>query len=177
MSLQYNLHFYFRRFHWCHRHRVRSHQVFLFFSEAFCVPLLVPSFLIVIIFSFRKSISCQAIWIPCIDFERLLQSLCSFFFVVRKIPYFPTLLVNWSYQVLLSSRNATVKLSSINIIHLKQQYKNGFSIFKLTLKYLLGNVFVHKIHAREFLYIISSFCRGFPHSFNFFAASKGIFHA
>ena len=31
---------------------------------------------------------------------------------------------------------------------------------------MLGNVYVNKIHARQCLYIISSFCRGFPHPFN-----------
>ena len=96
------------------------------------------------------------------------------FFVVRKIPYFPTLLVNWSYQVFLINRNATVKLSSINIIHVKQQHNISFSIFKFTLKYMLGNVYVNKIHVGQCLYIISSFCGGFPHPFNFFVLSKGI---
>ena len=62
--------------------------------------------------------------------------------IVPKIPYSTTLLVNWSYQDFLINGNPTVKLSSINIIHVKEQHKIGFSIFKLTLKYLLGNVFV-----------------------------------
>ena len=38
-----------------------------------------------------------------------------------KIPHPPTLPANWSSQVLLINRNATVKLSSINTIHVKQQ--------------------------------------------------------
>ena len=94
-----------------------------------------------------------------------------------KIPPLPhTLLVNQSPQFFLINRNATVKLSSINIIHVKQQHNISFSIFKFTLKYMLGNVYVNKIHVRQCLYIISSFCRGFPHSFNFFVVSKGIIH-
>ena len=93
-----------------------------------------------------------------------------------KIPHPPTLPVNWSIQVFLIKRNATVKLSSMNIIDAKQQHKIGFSIFKFTLEYMLGNVYVNKIHARQCLYLISSSCRGFPHPFNFFVVSKGILH-
>ena len=36
------------------------------------------------------------------------------------------------------NRNATVKLSSINTIHVKQQHNVGFFIFKFTLKYMVG---------------------------------------
>ena len=43
-------------------------------------------------------------------------------------------------QVFFTNRNATVKLSSINAIHEKQQHNIGFFIFKFTLKYMLGNV-------------------------------------
>ena len=47
---------------------------------------------------------------------------------------------------------------------------------KFTLKYMLGDVYVNKIHARQCLYIISSICRGFPNPFNFLVVSKGIHH-
>ena len=93
-----------------------------------------------------------------------------------KIPHPPTLLVNWSSQVFLIKRDTTVKLSSINTIRVKQQHSIGVSIFKFMLKYMLGNAYVNKIHARQCLYIVSSFCRGFPHPFNFFVVSKGILH-
>ena len=49
--------------------------------------------------------------------------------------------------------------------------------FKFTLKYMLVNVSINKIHARQCLYIISSYFRGgFSHPFNFFIVSKGILH-
>ena len=38
-----------------------------------------------------------------------------------KIPHHSTIPVNGSYQVFLINRNATVKLSSIKTIHVKQQ--------------------------------------------------------
>ena len=70
-----------------------------------------------------------------------------------------------------------LKLNSINTIHVKQQTNVGFLIFKFTLKYMLGNVYINKIHARQCLYIISLCCReGFSHSFNFFVVSIGILH-
>ena len=92
------------------------------------------------------------------------------------IPRPPTLAVNSSSQVFLINRNASVKLCSINTTHVKQEHDIGFSIFKFTLKYMLGNVYVNEIHARQCLYIISSYCGGFPHPFNFFVVSKGILH-
>ena len=39
-----------------------------------------------------------------------------------------------------------LKLSSTNTIHVKQQHKVGFFIFKFTIKYMLGNVYINKIH-------------------------------
>ena len=96
--------------------------------------------------------------------------------VFLKIRHPPTLLVNRSSQVFLINRNATVKLSPINTIHVKQQHYIGFSIFKFTLKYMLGNVYVNKIHARQCFYIISPYCRGFPHPFHFVVISKGIIY-
>ena len=72
-----------------------------------------------------------------------------------KIPHPPILPVNWSSQVFLININATLKLSSINTIHVKQQHNIGFSIFKFILKYMLDNVYVNKIYARQYLYIIS----------------------
>ena len=87
-----------------------------------------------------------------------------------KIPQFPHL--NGKSAI------STVKLSSMNTIHVKQQHNVGFIIFKFTLKYMLGNVYINKIHARQCLYIISLYCReGLPHPFNFFVVSKGIHHA
>ena len=69
-----------------------------------------------------------------------------------KIPHPPTLPANWSSQVFLINRNATVKLSSINTIHVKQ-HNIVFFIFKFTLKYMLGNVYIYKKHASQCLSI------------------------
>ena len=66
-----------------------------------------------------------------------------------KITHPPTLLANRSSQVFLFNRNATVKLSSINTIHVKQQHSAGFFIFKFTLKYMLGNFDINKIHVTQ----------------------------
>ena len=94
-----------------------------------------------------------------------------------KIPHAPTLLAEQSSQIFFINKNATVKLSLINTIHVKQQCKVGFFIFKFTLKYMLGNVYINTIHARQCSYIISLYCREiFSHSFNFFVVSKGILH-
>ena len=94
-----------------------------------------------------------------------------------KIPHPPTLPANWSSPVFLINRNATVKLSSINTIHVKQQHNVGFFIFKFTLRYMLGNAYINKIHARQCLYIIRLYCKeGFSYPFNFFVVSKGILH-
>ena len=43
-------------------------------------------------------------------------------------------------------------------MHEKQQRNVGFFIFKFTLKYMLGNVYINKIHARQCLYL-SLYCR------------------
>ena len=68
-----------------------------------------------------------------------------------------------------------LKLSSINIIHAKHQHNVGFFIWKFIVKFMPGNVYVNKIHARQCLYMISLYCReDFPHSFNFFVFSKGM---
>ena len=53
-----------------------------------------------------------------------------------------TLLTNWESQVFLINRNSTVKLSLINIIHVKQ-HNVGFFIFKFTPKYMLGDVYIY----------------------------------
>ena len=63
-----------------------------------------------------------------------------------KISHAPTLVTNRSFQVFLIDGNATVKLSSINTIHVNQQHYVGFFIFKFTLKYMLGNVYINKVH-------------------------------
>ena len=52
------------------------------------------------------------------------------------------LLTNGPSQVFLINRNATVKLSSINAVHVKQQQNICFFIFKHTLKYRLGNAYI-----------------------------------
>ena len=54
-----------------------------------------------------------------------------------------------TYCVICSFDSIIVKLSSINTIHVKQQLSIGFSIFKLTLNYMLGNVYINKIRARQ----------------------------
>ena len=69
-----------------------------------------------------------------------------------KIPHPPILWANQSSQVFLINRNATVKVSSINTIHVKQQLNDGFFIFKFTLKYMLGNAYIDKIHSWQCLY-------------------------
>ena len=70
-----------------------------------------------------------------------------------------------------------MKLSSINTFHVKQQHDVGFFIFKFTLKYKLGNDYINKIYARQYLYIISLHYReGFFRSFHFFVVTKGILH-
>ena len=69
-----------------------------------------------------------------------------------KIPHPPPLTENQSYQVFLINRNATVTLSSINTIHVKQQHNVDFFISKFTLKYMLGNVYINKIHAKQCKY-------------------------
>ena len=90
-------------------------------------------------------------------------------------PYPPTLPTNQPSQVFLINRNAIVKLSSINTIHVKQQHNVCFFIFKFTLKYMLGCVYIKKMHARQCLYIISFYYwEGFSHAFNSFVVSKGI---
>ena len=48
--------------------------------------------------------------------------------------------------------HATVKLSSIKTIHAQQQHNVGFFIFTFTLKYMRGNVYINKIHARQCSY-------------------------
>ena len=64
-------------------------------------------------------------------------------------------------------------VSSINTIHVKEQHNVGFFIFK----FMLGNVHIDEIHARQCLYIISLYWRkGLSHAFNFFVVSKGIRH-
>ena len=71
-------------------------------------------------------------------------------------------------KVFLINRNAAVKPSSINAIHVKQQHNVGFFIFKFVLKEMLGNVSTDEIHARQCSYIISLYySEGFPHTFNF----------
>ena len=56
--------------------------------------------------------------------------------------------------VFLIDRNATVKLSSINTIHVNQQHNVSFFVIKFTLKYML-HVYINKIHAKQCLYIMS----------------------
>ena len=55
-----------------------------------------------------------------------------------KSPHPPTLPANWSSQVFHINKNATVKLSSINTIHVKEHNNVGFFIFKFFLKYMSG---------------------------------------
>ena len=58
---------------------------------------------------------------------------------------------NQSTQVFLIDGNATVKLSLMNTNHVKQQHNVDFFIFKFNLKYMLDNVYINKIHARQCL--------------------------
>ena len=67
--------------------------------------------------------------------------------ILKSSPHFqnapsPTLPGFLASQVFLINRNATVKFSSINTIHVNQQHNNGFFIFKFTLKYILGSVYI-----------------------------------
>ena len=66
---------------------------------------------------------------------------------ITRIPHPPTLPANPSSQVYL-----------IN--------KNGFFNFKFTLKYMLGIIYIIKIHARKCLYISLYSREGFSHPFN-----------
>ena len=54
----------------------------------------------------------------------------------------------------LFKKNATVKISLINTIHVKRQHEVGYFIFKFTLKFMLGNVYINKIYARQCLFLI-----------------------
>ena len=65
----------------------------------------------------------------------------------------------------------------MNTIYVKQQHNVGFFIFKFTLKYMLDNVCINKMHAMQCLYIISLYCmESIFHALNFFVLSKGILH-
>ena len=57
-----------------------------------------------------------------------------------KCPIPLNLPINRPPQVFLIDKNATVKLSSINTIHVKQQRNAGFFIFKFTLQYMVDNI-------------------------------------
>ena len=39
----------------------------------------------------------------------------------------------------------------MNTIYVKQQHNVGFFIFKFTVKYILDNVYINQIHARQCL--------------------------
>ena len=87
-------------------------------------------------------------------------------FLKIPLPPSPTVLINQLAQVFLIGRNATVKLSSMNTIHVKQQHNVDFFIFKFFPKFMLDNVYINKIHARQCLSIISLYYReGFSHAF------------
>ena len=64
-----------------------------------------------------------------------------------KVSHLLTLLAIWSSHVFRINKNATVKLGSVNAICVKQQHNIGFFIFKSTLKYMLGNVYINEINA------------------------------
>ena len=87
---------------------------------------------------------------------------------ISQNPLSPSLPANQSSHVFLVNRNATVKLSSTNTIHVKQQHNLGFFIFKITLNYMLSNVCITKIHPRHCLYISLYHRDNFSHFFNFF---------
>ena len=59
-------------------------------------------------------------------------------------------------QVFLINRSATVKLSLINIIHVKTTTKRWLFHFQV---YSKIHVRLNKIHARQCLYVISFYCR------------------
>ena len=69
-----------------------------------------------------------------------------------KILHPPTLPKNQLTQAFLIDRNAIAKLSSMNIIHVKQQHNVGFFSFKFTVKYILDDVYINKIHASKCFY-------------------------
>ena len=93
-----------------------------------------------------------------------------------KIPHPSTLPANQSPEVFLINRNAAVELISINTTHVKQQHNIRFKFhFQVHFQYMLGNVCINKMHARQCLYIISLYCRkGFSHPLNFFVVPKRI---
>ena len=55
-------------------------------------------------------------------------------------------------QVFLVNRNATMKLNSINPVHVKQQNNVALFIFKFTLKYMLGSVYILSLCYILFIY-------------------------
>ena len=65
-------------------------------------------------------------------------------------------------------------MSTINV---KEQHNVGFFIFKFTPKFMLDNVYINNVHARQCLYIMSLYYReGFFYAFNSFVVSKGTIH-
>ena len=62
-----------------------------------------------------------------------------------------TLMTNQPSQVLLINRNATMTLSLTKTIHVNQHHNVGYFSFKFTLKCMLGNVYINKIHANQCL--------------------------
>ena len=97
----------------------------------------------------RRSIARTEVLTP--HFKIIPPLLGSTYFLKSPMP--PTLPVNRSSQVFLININATVKLKWLNTIHVKQQHNKSFFIFKFTLKYILGNISINKIHARQSLYV------------------------
>ena len=78
----------------------------------------------------------------------------------------PTSPENRLYQVSLLT-----EMQLLTNIHVTQQHNLGFFIFKSTLAYILSNVYINEIHARQCLYIMSiCFREGIP------IISEGILH-
>ena len=78
----------------------------------------------------------------------------------------PTSPENRLYQVSLLT-----EMQLLTNIHVTQQHNLGFFIFKSTLAYILSNVYINEIYARQCLYIMSiCFREGIP------IISEGILH-
>ena len=87
-------------------------------------------------------------------------------------PHFLKFSIPPPYQQIGHPKFSLSKQMQINTVHVKQQHTVDFFIFKFTLKYMVGNVYINKIHARQCLYISLYSREGFSHPLNFLLYPK-----